>query len=141
MESVIGEYSSYQAALRAHNLEGHVIVVWANTHGPEEAAFSLLKGVWLRDFCLRTSSGADVTIFGDGCFREEQKDGDGPAEAAPGDAGIVSVGKTHSGITVTPKGCTTQTFVCFKPADRDGTTRSFSTAAKTKVCKNPQTIW
>lgn len=48
MESVIGEYSSYQAALRAHNLEGHVIAVWANTHGTEKAAFSLLKGAWLR---------------------------------------------------------------------------------------------
>lgn len=54
-------------------------------------------------FGLRTASGADVAIFRDGCFREKQKDGDGPAEAAPGDAGIVSVGKAHFCITVTPK--------------------------------------
>lgn len=132
MESVIGEYSSYQAALRAHNLEGHVIAVWANTHGTENAAFSLLTGVWLRCriLCLRTSNGADVTIFRDGRFREKQKDGDGPAEAAPGDAGIVSVGQTlHY--------CHSQRLhnseVCFKPADGDGTTCSFSAAAKTKV--------
>lgn len=30
MESMIDEYPSYQAALCAHNLEGHMIALWAN---------------------------------------------------------------------------------------------------------------
>lgn len=99
MESVIGEYSSYQAALCAYNLEGHVIALWANTPDTENAAFSQLKASDV-DFpanfiCLCTSSRAQAAIFRDSGFGEKQKDGDGPAEAAPGNAGIVSIGKTH----------------------------------------------
>lgn len=99
MESVIGEYSSYQAALCAHNLEGHVIALWANTSDTENYAFSQLKDSDVDSptnfICLCTSSRADVAIIRDGSFGEKQKDGDGPAEAAPGNAGIVSIGKTH----------------------------------------------
>lgn len=99
MESVIGEYSSYQAALCAHNLEGHMIALCANTPDMENLAFSQLKASdvdSLTNFiCLCTSSRADVAVVRDGSFGEKQKDGDGPAEAAPGNAGIVSIEKTH----------------------------------------------
>lgn len=84
--------------------------------------------------CFRTSGGADAAIFGDGSFGEEQKDGDGPAEAAPGDAGVVSVGtQTH---ILQSRGAervrnseenvsrSVSLFVCFRPADRNRTTHT-----------------
>lgn len=96
MESVIGEYSSYQAALCAHNLEGHVVALWANTPHTQKmenlASWRLqMSTLRLNFICRRTSSRAEVAIFRDGGFGEKQKDGDGPAEAAPGNAGIVSI--------------------------------------------------
>lgn len=48
MESVIGEYSSYQAALCAHNLEGHVVALWANTRKMENLASWKLQMSTLR---------------------------------------------------------------------------------------------
>lgn len=110
MESVIGEYSSYQAALCAHNLEGHVVALWANTPHTQNGEFSQLKASdvdSLTNFsCRCTSSRAEVAIFRDGGFGEKQKDGDGPAEAAPGKAGIVSIkNKSTFCINVEQNGC------------------------------------
>lgn len=95
MEPVIGEYSSYQAALCAYNLEGHMISLWASK--TQDKIIILWAGIF--NFCnvnslLRTSGRADIAIFWDGSFREKQEDWDGLAKAAPCNAGIVSVGQT-----------------------------------------------
>lgn len=134
MESVIGEYSSYQAALRAHNLECHVIAVWANTHGTENAAFSLLKGVWLRCRLLLTRY-----LQWSWCHHLSRQ----PLQGKTKGRGWTCWGRTRRCRDCL---CRTNTFlhychsqrlhnseVCFKPADREGTTRSFSVAAKTKA--------
>lgn len=66
-EAVIGEYSSYQAALCAHDLEGQVIALLAkrNTHNVRIfSAFKVSEKHSVLDFCLGlTSSGADLAIF------------------------------------------------------------------------------
>lgn len=112
---MIGQYSSYQAALCAHNLEGHVVSLWANeTLFYSYILYNNMFLVWNKLKPLKmfysfnkfwcTSNRADIPIFWNNGFREKQEYWDGLAKAAPGNAGMVSVGQTFRWDTVTVRG-------------------------------------